>query len=98
MDMGSEILDANIESASTMLKALSNPRRLKILCLLHSREMTVSELQDYSGLSQSAVSQQLAILRNDSIVVARRDAQSMYYRIESLETSAIIEALNGIYC
>jgi ArsR family transcriptional regulator, virulence genes transcriptional regulator len=85
--------------AATFLKALSNERRLLILChLISAGEMTVGALVDVVGLSQSALSQHLARLRGDGLVTFRREAQTLYYRIENPNTARVIAMLRDIYC
>jgi ArsR family transcriptional regulator, virulence genes transcriptional regulator len=85
--------------AAALLKALSNERRLLILChLISAKEMTVGALVDVIGLSQSALSQHLGRLRSDGLVTFRRDAQTLYYRIGNPDTSRVIAVLRDIYC
>ncbi len=81
-----------------MLKSLANPSRLLVLCALVTREHTPGELEELTGLSQSAISQHLARLRDERIVATRRDAQRVYYSLSSRQVMAIIETLHGIYC
>jgi ArsR family transcriptional regulator, virulence genes transcriptional regulator len=85
--------------AAALLKALSNERRLLILChLISAGEMTVGALVDVIGLSQSALSQHLARLRSDGLVTFRREAQTLYYRIGNPDTGRVIAVLRDIYC
>lgn len=84
--------------AADMLKLLSNPKRLAILCYLQEGEMSVGELAAVVELSQSALSQHLAKLRELELVQTRRDQQTIYYSLSSRETEAIIEVLHGLYC
>ncbi|GKY86389.1 ArsR/SmtB family transcription factor [Sinisalibacter aestuarii] len=88
-----EIADA----ASELLRVLSNPKRLLILCYLADGELSVQQLQVATGLGQSTVSQQLAIMRGEKLVTARREAQSVYYSLESAEARKVIETLQSIY-
>jgi len=83
--------------ASSLLKAMSNEARLMILCRLCEHEMKVSELEGIIGLSQSAISQHLAVLRDNKLVSSRREGQSMYYSLNGKEPRAIIEVLYKIY-
>lgn len=85
------------EIASELLRVLSNPKRLLILCYLADGELSVQQLQVATGLGQSTVSQQLAIMRGEKLVTARREAQSVYYSLESNEARLVIETLQGIY-
>jgi DNA-binding transcriptional ArsR family regulator len=86
------------EKASELLRVLANQKRLLILCKLTGKELSVQELQDETGLGQSTVSQQLAKLRGEKLVSARRQAQSVYYSLSSREVEAVIETLYGLYC
>lgn len=85
------------EVASELLRVLSNPKRLLILCYLADGELSVQQLQVATGLGQSTVSQQLAIMRGEKLVTARREAQSVYYSLASEEARDVIETLQGIY-
>jgi ArsR family transcriptional regulator len=85
------------ETASELLRVLSNPKRLLILCYLADGELSVQQLQVATGLGQSTVSQQLAIMRGEKLVTARREAQSVYYSLASTEARLVIETLQGIY-
>ena len=83
--------------ASTLLKAMSNERRLLILCHLAEGERSVGELESLVSLSQSALSQHLARLRRDRVVRTRRSAQSIIYSLEGDEALIIMEALRRLY-
>ncbi len=85
------------EKASDLLRVLANPKRLLILCYLADGELSVHQLQAATGLGQSTVSQQLAIMRSERLVKTRREAQSIYYSLKSDEALAIIGTLQGIY-
>jgi DNA-binding transcriptional ArsR family regulator len=86
-------------AAARMLKLLSNERRLLILCFLLARgEMKVGELVDAVGLSQSALSQHLAMLRADGLVAFRRESQVLHYRISDPRAARILELLKQVYC
>ena len=93
-----ETLRGNAQSASRLLKALSNENRLLILCLLSQGERSVSELNNEIDLSQSALSQHLAVLRNDGLVETRRDSQTIYYSMVNGPATHVIQTLHGIYC
>ena len=93
-----QVIRRNAQNASALLKALANENRLMILCLLVEGEMTVSEINIQMDLSQSALSQHLAVLRKDGLVATRRESQTIYYRIASQEAGKILETLHGIYC
>ena len=87
------------EQAAAMLRTLGNEQRLLLLCLLIEHgEMTVGQMQAQVDLSQSALSQHLARMREDGLVVARREAQSAYYRIDDPRVEALVAALKSVFC
>lgn len=96
--MAIEEMEQNVDRASALLQAMSNPKRLLVLCILSEGESSVGALAERVGLSQSALSQHLARLREDGFVVTRREAQSVYYGVASGEVKAVLEALHGLYC
>ncbi|MEZ5501633.1 MAG: metalloregulator ArsR/SmtB family transcription factor [Halioglobus sp.] len=96
MDLG--LMQSNVREASSLLKSLSNPSRLLVLCALVNRKHTVSELEALTGLSQSAISQHLARLREEHLVATERAAQRIYYSLSSERAKAVLETLHGIYC
>ncbi len=85
-------------AAERFLKALGNRYRLLILCELQQGELSVSDLQDRIGLSQSALSQHLARLRQDSLVSTRRQSQTIYYSLANQDVVRIISLLYELYC
>jgi DNA-binding transcriptional ArsR family regulator len=85
-------------SAAQLLKVLANEKRLMILCLLIDGERSVSQLNELLDLSQSALSQHLAVLREQGLVDTRRDAQSIYYSLVRGAAFEVIQTLHGIYC
>ena len=91
-------MEDNAKSASNLLKALSNESRLMIMCLLSQGEMSVSEINEHVDISQSALSQHLAKLRNDDLVSTRRESQVIYYSLKGGAASEIIKTLHNIYC
>ncbi len=91
-------LQQNSQRASKLLRAMSNEKRLMILCNLLAGEISVQMIQKATGLSQSTVSQQLAILRAENLVTHRRQAQSVLYGINSREAEMILETLYRIFC
>jgi DNA-binding transcriptional ArsR family regulator len=93
-----ETLVANAQRASAFLKALSHEARLMILCLLVDGEKSVSAIEQTLSLRQPAVSQQLARLRADDLVEARRDGKNIYYSLAHSEVREIIEALHRTFC
>jgi ArsR family transcriptional regulator len=91
-------MQANAGDAAQLLRALSNEARLLVLCRLGQGEMAVGELNAAVGLSQSALSQHLAKLRADGLVVTRREGQTIFYRIADARVNALIAALHEIFC
>lgn len=89
---------AHAGDAAQLLKALANEKRLMILCLLAEREWSVGELNAQLDLSQSALSQHLAVLRQDGLVTTRREAQAIVYGLADGPARHIIETLHGLYC
>jgi ArsR family transcriptional regulator, virulence genes transcriptional regulator len=81
-----------------MLKAVANRNRLVILCELLKGERSVSALQIAIGLSQSALSQHLARLREDELVATRRESQTIYYSLSSKRVARLIGLLYELYC
>lgn len=90
-------LKQQADDAASLLSAMSNAKRLLILCNLVSGEMPVGQLAETVGLSQSALSQHLAKLRSRNLVRTRRDAQTIYYSIASEDVFEVLDTLGGIY-
>lgn len=93
-----DILQARAADVSAQLALLTNTNRLMVLCHLLEGEQSVGALQGHLDLSQSALSQHLARLREAEIVRTRRDKQTIYYSIADPRTYQMIEALYRIYC
>jgi len=91
-------LRAHAVRATALLKAMSNPARLMVLCQLAGGEKSVGELEGAVNLSQSGLSQHLALLRREAIVVTRRQGQTIYYRLASEEAAAVMHTLYAIFC
>jgi ArsR family transcriptional regulator len=89
---------ASAANAAKLLRALGNERRLMILCQLTEGERSVGELQPLVGLSQSALSQHLAVLRDEGVVATRRDAQTIWYRINDPAAMQVVATLAEIFC
>jgi DNA-binding transcriptional ArsR family regulator len=85
------------DQASALLRAMGNPQRLRILLLLAEHERSVIELETLVGLSQSAVSQHLARLRQIGLVRFRRDGQMAYYALEGAAVQSILVTLHLLY-
>jgi len=90
--------DGDIERASRSLKAMSHPLRLKILCTLGDQEISVQEIVDSVGTSQSNISQHLAILRDKHILASRKDANRVYYRVSDARTLQLIGMMREVFC
>lgn len=88
--------DGAIDQATALLKALANENRLRILCLLDGRELSVTELNRRLSLSQSALSQHLAILRREGLVTTRRASQTIYYSLQGEQAGQMVEALTHL--
>ena len=84
--------------AAELLKALAHPARLLVLCQLVEGERSVGELQPLTGLSQSALSQHLAVLRTMALVTTRRDAQTIFYALETGPALGVMDALYAAFC
>lgn len=95
MDIGN--IRRYIDEVSILMKALSNDRRMLIVCVLCEGERSVGDLEKVVELSQSALSQHLARLRKDGFVKTRRDAQTIYYSIAHDGVRDLLHALNLIF-
>ena len=84
--------------AARLLRALANEKRLMLLCALVEGEQSVGQLNARVDLSQSALSQHLAVLREEGLVHPRRDAQSIYYSLAEGPAQRVIDTLHSIYC
>ena len=90
--------DEHIEQASRAMKAMSHPLRLKILCVLGDREVSVQDIVDAVGTSQSNISQHLAILRDKGVLRTRKDANRVYYRVGDTRTLKLISMMRDVFC
>jgi DNA-binding transcriptional ArsR family regulator len=93
-----ETILRNARQASDFLKALAHETRLLLLCLLASRERSVTELENILSLRQATVSQQLARLRLDGLVTTRRDGKVIYYSIDDNDLKRVISLIFEIFC
>ena len=98
MNIKAETMQTAADDASDLLKALSSRHRLLILCQLIEGEKSVGQLADFLGIRGSTVSQHLAVLRRDRIVAARRDGQTIWYRIESEPARQVVTVLYDAFC
>ncbi|HSH30389.1 MAG TPA: metalloregulator ArsR/SmtB family transcription factor [Thiohalobacter sp.] len=90
--------EEDIDRASRSLKAMSHPLRLKILCTLGDQEVSVQDIVERVGTSQSNISQHLAILRDKGILTSRKDANRVYYRVGDARTLALIGMMREVFC
>ncbi|MFC5581824.1 ArsR/SmtB family transcription factor [Rhodanobacter terrae] len=98
-DADLDLMQSRAEEASQLLKTLGNAQRLRVLCLLLDGEMSVGQINEQlPELSQSALSQHLARLRNEGLVGTRREAQTVWYTLPAGPAHAIIASLYDIYC
>ena len=97
VDLTKQMQQASLQ-ASQLLKSLSHPDRLLLLCQLTQGEYCVSELERLVGVGQPSLSQQLGILRKDALVATRRDGKQIYYRIASDDARAILDLLYQRFC
>lgn len=89
-------LAANAQAAADLLRVLANERRLQVLCALRPGELSVGQIADHVGLSQSALSQHLARLRQDGVVATRRQGQTIFYRIADPDVMTVLEAVSSV--
>jgi ArsR family transcriptional regulator len=90
--------EADIDRASRALKAMSHPLRLKILCTLGEGEVSVQDIVDNVGTSQSNISQHLAILRDKDILATRKDANRVYYKVSDPRLLQLIGMMREVFC
>lgn len=91
-------MESHAEDASRLLRSLGNANRLMVLCALCSGEKSVGELNALVPLSQSALSQHLAVLREEALVTTRREGQTVYYSVPDSPALKILEVLHGTFC
>lgn len=96
--LGIERFQASASDAANLLRALSNEKRLMILCQLGDGELSVGQLLPLVGLSQSALSQHLARLRDEGLVGTRREATTIFYRITDPSVLKVIAVLAEMFC
>jgi DNA-binding transcriptional ArsR family regulator len=96
--MDFDAMQSNATDAVNLLKGLANESRLMIMCVLSEGEVSVGELNQRIRLSQSALSQHLAVLREQGLVQTRRQSQTIYYRLADTAAMNIIELLHDVYC
>ena len=98
--MVSKLIDReeDIQQAAQAIKAIAHPLRLKILCVLGDREISVQDIVEQVGTSQSNISQHLAILRDKGVLATRKDANRVYYRIGDLRTLKLVGMMRDVFC
>jgi DNA-binding transcriptional ArsR family regulator len=98
VELDPDQMQAHLAEAAQLLKALGNEQRLNILCNLLDGALSVGELNQRLALSQSALSQHLALLRESGFVETRREAQSIYYSLPNGPVVRVMALLQDIYC
>lgn len=96
--LSAELLVEKSGEAADLLKIIANQHRLLVLCQLLDREQTVSKLLEQLPISQSALSQHLAVLRNAELVATRRQGVEIYYRINDPRVEAILSSIQDAIC
>ena len=91
-------MNCNIDCTADVLKAIAHPTRLKILCTLNLQELQVQTLVEKTGTTQSNISQHLALLKERKVLVTRREANRIYYRIRDPQLVELIQLMRDIYC
>ncbi|GIU18661.1 MULTISPECIES: ArsR/SmtB family transcription factor [Shewanella] len=97
-DIDVDTMVTNAQSAAKWLKAIANPYRLMILCQLLDNELSVTQLNETVPLSQSALSQHLAVLRAEDLVATRKSSQIVYYTLKNEQVTEVISILYKRYC
>lgn len=90
--------EEDIQQAAQAMKAIAHPLRLRILCVLGDREISVQDIVEQVGTSQSNISQHLAILRDKGVLATRKDANRVFYRIGDPRTLKLIGMMREVFC
>jgi DNA-binding transcriptional ArsR family regulator len=93
-----EMDDEHIDQASRAMKAMSHPLRLKILCVLADQEVSVQDIVERVGTTQSNISQHLALMREKGVLRTRKDANRVYYRVGDIRTLVVVAMLRDVFC
>ncbi len=93
-----ELLRKSADAACRLMKTLSNPDRLLLLCQLSQGEKNVGELEALVGIEQPTLSQQLGVLRDEGLVITRREGKNIYYCIDSPQAMAVMGVLYTQFC
>ncbi|HCJ50901.1 MAG: ArsR family transcriptional regulator [Gallionellales bacterium CG_4_10_14_3_um_filter_54_96] len=98
--MAGKLIDKeeDIRQASQAIKAIAHPLRLKILCVLGEQEISVQDIVEQVGTSQSNISQHLAILRDKGVLATRKDANRVFYRIGDSRTLKLVSMMREVFC
>lgn len=91
-------MQSGAAKACRLMKVLSNPDRLLLLCQLSQGEKRVGELEEILGIVQPTLSQQLTVLRDEELVSTRRDGKNIYYQMSSPQALAVIQVLYQNFC
>ena len=97
-DIDLEAMRSSAARTCSMLKTLSNPHRLLLLCQISQGECCVSDLEEMLDIHQPTLSQQLSVLRDEGLVTTRRDGKRIYYSVTSKEAMAVMQVLYEQYC
>ena len=92
------MLKEKIEAVSALLKSISNPVRLNILCLLQEKEMSVGQIREALETTDANISQHLTILRNQGIIQSRKESNYMYNRVGDERVLKLIDTLQELFC
>lgn len=99
MSVSAEMMgDQQIEEASRAMKAMSHPLRLKIVCVLGDQEVSVQDIVDQVGTSQSNISQHLAMMREKGVLRTRKDANRVFYRLADVRMLDVIARVRDVFC
>jgi DNA-binding transcriptional ArsR family regulator len=98
LELNIEQMRQGADEATALLRVLSNPDRLLLLCQLTQGEACVSELEQRLAIRQPTLSQQLAILRAEEIVSTRREGKNIFYRVSDARAVAVLGTLYGLFC
>ena len=90
--------DEDVMQAAQAMKAIAHPLRLKILCVLGDSEVSVQDIVDQVGTSQSNISQHLAIMRDKGVLRTRKDANRVFYRVGDTRTLELISMIRDVFC
>jgi ArsR family transcriptional regulator len=92
------MLEEKVEEVSALLKSIAHPLRLRILCLLQDQELTVGEIREVVQSTDANVSQHLTIMRNQGIIVTRKDANFIYNWIADKRVVELINTMQNLFC